>query len=128
MWAPVLRGLPDVLGVLVIGMILLLHFAKPLAEQSTAHLVMTGFLLCLLVLVRRWYAFWVVAFFPALAVAQGLDIYQRHGVAWRHYMATTRNAVVIGLTLILALFVIAHTVSDESYKYRLFRHLFGLPI
>lgn len=128
MWAPVLRGLPDVLGVLVIGMILLLHFAKPLSEQSTAHLVMTGFLLCLLVLVRRWYAFWVVAFFPALAVAQGLDIYQRHGVAWRHYITTTRNAVVIGLTLILALFVIAQPLvlraisTDYSDIYSAYRH------
>ena len=47
LWAPVLRGLPDVLGVLVIGSILLLHFAKPLAEQRPAHLVTTGLLLCL---------------------------------------------------------------------------------
>jgi hypothetical protein len=69
LWAPVLRGLPDVLGVLVIGSILLLHFAKPLAEQRPARLVTIGLLLCLLVLLRRWYAFWVVAFFPALAVA-----------------------------------------------------------
>ena len=128
LWAPVLRGLPDVLGVLVIGSILLLHFAKPLAEQRPAHLVTTGLLLCLLVLLRRWYAFWVVAFFPALAVAQGLDIYQRHGVAWRHYMATIRNAVVIGLTFILALFVIATPLvlrairTDYSDVYSAYRY------
>jgi len=78
MWVPVLRGLPDVLGVLVIGAILLLHFAKPLPQQSLGRLVMTGLLLCLLVLIRRWYAFWVVAFFPALAVAQVLALTINH--------------------------------------------------
>ena len=58
-------------------------------------------------LLRRWYAFWVVSFFPALAAAQCLDIYQRHGGVWRQYVTTIRNAVVIGLTFTLALFAIA---------------------
>ncbi len=107
LWVPVLRGMPDVLGILVIGSILLLHFAKPLAEQKLSHLVTTGLLLCLLVLLRRWYAFWVVSFFPALAVAQCLDIYQQHGVIWRQYLITIRNAVIIGLTFSIALFTIA---------------------
>jgi len=107
LWAPVLRGLPDVIGVFVIGCILLLHFAKPLAEQRLAFLVATGLLLCLLVLLRRYYAFWVVAFFPALALAQCLDICQRHGGFWRQYITTIRNAVVIGLTFTIALFAIA---------------------
>ena len=124
MWIPVLRGFPDVLGVLVIGSILLLHFAKPLAEQSLAHLVTTGLLLCLLVLVRRYYSFWVVAFFPALTVAQCLDISQRHVGVWKLYVATIRNVVVIGLTFTIALFVIAtplilrilHTDYSDIYS------------
>ncbi len=108
LWAPMLRGLPDVIGVLVIGCILLLNFAKPLAEQSLSHLVTSGMLLCLLVLLRRYYAFWVVAFFPALTVAQCLDIYQRHhGGVLKQYVTTISNAVVIGLTFTIALFVIA---------------------
>lgn len=123
-WTPLLRGLPDVLGVLVIGCILLLHFAKPLTEQSLAHLVTTGLLLCLLVLVRRYYSFWVVAFFPALTVAQCLDIYQRHDGDLRLYMTTIRNVVVIGLTFTIALFVIAtplilrilHTDYSDIYS------------
>jgi hypothetical protein len=124
MWSPVLRGFPDVLGVLVIGSILLLHFAKPLAEQRWAHLVTTGLLHCLLVLLRRYYSFWVVAFFPALTVAQCLDIYQRHDGVWKLYVATIRNAVVIGVTFTIALFVIAtplilrilHTDYSDIYS------------
>lgn len=107
LWVPVLRGMPDVLGILVIGNILLLLFAKPLAEQKLRHLVTMGLLLCLLVLLRRWYAFWVVSFFPALAVAQCLDIYQQHGGVWRQYINTIRNIIIIGLTFSIALFTIA---------------------
>jgi hypothetical protein len=107
LWVPVLSGYPDVVGIVAIGAILLLHFAKPLAEQKLYTLIATGVLLCLLVLLRRWYAFWVAAFFPALTIAQGLDIYLRHGMAWWYYMATARNAVIIGLTFILALFGLA---------------------
>ena len=45
LWAPMLRGLPDVIGVFVIGCILLLHFAKPLSEQRLAYLVTTAILI-----------------------------------------------------------------------------------
>jgi hypothetical protein len=106
LWTPVLRGSPDVVGIVVIGGIMLLHFAQPLAEHRLGNLVATGLLLCLLVLLRRWYAFWVVAFFPALAIAYCTDIY-RQGVVWRSYVRAARNAVIIGLTFIFALFVFA---------------------
>jgi hypothetical protein len=107
LWVPVLRGMPDVLGILVIGNILLRLFAQPFAEQKLSHLVTIGLLLCLLVLIRRWYAFWVVSFFPALAVVQCLDIYQHHGVVWRQYINTIRNIIIIGMTFSIALFTIA---------------------
>jgi hypothetical protein len=107
LWGPVLSGLPDVVGTAVIGGILLLHFAKPFPEQKLNHLIATGLLLCILVLLRRYYAFWVVAFFPALAAAQALDIFERHGIAWRHYFTAARNAIIIGLTFTLSLFGLA---------------------
>jgi len=107
LWVAALQGHPDAAGCVVIGGILLLHFAKPLAEQGLGRLVATGLLLCLLVLLRRWYAFWVVAFFPALVVAHGIDIYQRHGIAWRHYLTAGCNAMIIGLIFALTLFGLA---------------------
>jgi hypothetical protein len=132
LWAPILLGLPDVIGILVVGCILLLNLAKPLTEQRLAYLFTTGVLLCLLVLLRRYYAFWVVAFFPALIVAQCLDIYQRHGGDWRYYVATIRNAVVIGLTFTIALFVIATPLilriisTDYSDIYSAYKHTSSL--
>jgi hypothetical protein len=53
LWAPVLRGFPDVVGIGVIGGILLLHFRRQLAEHELSNLIATGLLLCLLVLLRR---------------------------------------------------------------------------
>jgi hypothetical protein len=104
LWVPVLQGWPEAVGLVVIVGILLLHFAKPFTEQQWTYLLTTGLLLCLLVLLRRWYAYWAVAFFPALAAAQSLDIYQRHGPAWRQYIVAARKAVIIGLTFLIALF------------------------
>jgi hypothetical protein len=132
LWTAVLRGYPDVVGIVVIGGILLLHFEKPLAEQGLDRLATTGLLLCLLVLLRRWYAFWVVGFFPALAVAHGLDIYQRHGIAWRHYWSASRNAVIIGLTFTVALlgfatpFVSRVVQTDYSDIYSAYRYNLSL--
>jgi hypothetical protein len=126
LWVPVLQGRPDVVGFVVIGGILLLHFGKPLAEQRWNYLLTTGLLLCLLMLLRRWYAYWVMAFFPALAVAQGLDIYQRHGL-WQQYVVTARNAVIIGLTFLVGLFGFAlpfalrSLTTDYSEIYSAFR-------
>lgn len=124
LWVAVLRGFPDVVGIVLIGGILLLHLTEPLAEQGLDRLVATGLLLCLLVLLRRWYAFWVVAFFLALAVARGLDIYQRYGIAWEHYRTPVRNAAIIGLTFTLVLFGLAtpfalramHTDYSDIYS------------
>lgn len=128
LWAAVLRGFPDVVGVALIGGILLLHFAKPLAEQDVGRLIATGLLLCLLVLLRRWYLYWAVAFFPALAVAHGLAVYQQHGLAWRRYLPASRNAVIIGLTFTLALlglatpFALRAIQTDYSDIYSAYRY------
>jgi hypothetical protein len=128
LWSPVLRGLPDAVGLVVIGAILLFHFARPFAEQRWSYLFTTGLLLCLLMLLRRWYAYWVVAFFPALALAQSLDIYQRHGLAWRQYLVAARKAAVIGLTFLISLFGLAPPfalraiTTDYSDIYSAFRN------
>jgi hypothetical protein len=124
LWIPVLRGLPDIVGIIVIGIILFLHFTKPITEHRLLNLVVTGLLLCILVLLRRWYMFWVVAFFPALALAHGLDIFHRHGLAWRQYVPAARNTVIIGITFTVALFGLAaplvwrqiHTNYSDIYS------------
>jgi hypothetical protein len=55
------------------------------------------------VVLRRWYLFWVVAFFPAALMAHGLEIYQQHGLAWRRYVAIGRNATIVGLVFVVSM-------------------------
>lgn len=128
LWAPVLRGYPDVAGCVIIGGIFLLHFSGPFAEQGFKNLVATGLLLCVLVLLRRWYAYWVVTFFPALALAHAIDLCGPHGFPWRRYMRIVRNAAVIGVTFLFSLFVLAAPFAlraiqtDYSDIYSAYRH------
>jgi len=69
LWAPTLRGFPDVLGVAIACIVLLAYFGKAPEDQKPMQLALIGLLLCLLILTRRWYLFWVVSFFPAAVIA-----------------------------------------------------------
>lgn len=114
LWIPVLQGYPEAVGLVVISIILLLHFGKPFIKQEWPYLLLTGFLLFLLIVLRRWYAYWVVAFFPALAVAQCLDLYQRHGLVWRPYVTAAGKAISIGLTFAIAFFGLATPLAWKA--------------
>jgi hypothetical protein len=69
LWAPALRGLPDVLGVALASTILLVHFSEPAETHRPAKIAMVGLLLCLLILTRRYYLFWAASFYPAAMLA-----------------------------------------------------------
>jgi len=69
LWAPALRGLPDVVGLVVACAVLLLYFSDSPQKHSPIKLAGIGFLLCLLILTRRYYLFWAVSFFPAAILA-----------------------------------------------------------
>ena len=72
LWVPVLLGSVDVGGVIIIYAVLVLYFRVDLVEQSFRSLLSIALLLCFLVLFRRWYAYWVVGFFGAIAICEGL--------------------------------------------------------
>jgi putative flippase GtrA len=107
LWLPVLRGFPDIIGLGVIGIILLRLFKQAFNQQPIKYLIQTGLFLCLLVLLRRWYTFWVVAFFPALVISQSIYSYQQYGLIGKYYIQLIKNTVIIGLSFSLALFIIA---------------------
>jgi hypothetical protein len=116
LWVPTLRGLPDVVGILVIGLILHMALTKPLAEQNLSKLLAIGFLLCLLVLLRRWYGFWSVAFLPSLVVARTFDLPRRAGISWRYYITTARNAAIVGMVFAVGLFGLATPLALRAIR------------
>jgi hypothetical protein len=112
LWAPVVAGSVDVGGFLIILIVLLLYFRADLVDQSMGNLVCMALLLCLLVLYRRWYAYWVVGFFGALAVCEGLrcavDKERR-----AHCLLIARNTLILGGISFLSFVLIATPIARK---------------
>lgn len=124
LWAPTLRGFPDVLGVGIACAVLLVYFNRPLEQRRTLHLI--GLLLCLLILTRRWYLFWAISFFPAAILSYALGSSREH-VNWRTFRSTSSALLVIGLAcavciiLLAAPLVIRMAITDYSAQYAAYR-------
>lgn len=104
LWAPVLTGYIDVAGVLVSFAILILHFRSELADKGWRDLTLLGGLICLLVLLRRWYAYWVIGYFVA-AAADVLYMWRRR--PGRSLVAPLKRLGIIAITAATGYFVLA---------------------
>lgn len=129
LWAAALRGFPDVVGVVVACTILLTFCAEPLEKLSVLKLVRLGALLCLIVLVRRWYVFWVAAFFPA-AMVYALVSSVNLPVKSRILMAATKLSVVGAICLLFLFLLAAPTVmrvltTDYNVAFQAYRSAFS---
>lgn len=67
LWAPMLRGAVGIGGV-GLAVVLWLAYGTTLREIPIRRAIVCGVLLTVLVLFRRWYAFWAVGFLAALAI------------------------------------------------------------
>ena len=105
-WMPALSGMVGIAGIVVIGAFLLVYVARPFEEQTTRNVLLMALLLCLLVLVRRWYAFWVVAFFAALAIVQLALLAIRHRSTWRQHLGAIRNGLILVASFSIVLFCV----------------------
>jgi hypothetical protein len=110
LWVPVVLGTVDVGGFLLILIVLVLYFRADLVDQSLGSLVGMALLLCLLVLYRRWYAYWVVGFFGALAVCEGLRCalnQERRG----HFWVIAKNTLILGAISFLSFCLVATPIA-----------------
>ena len=100
LWLPVLVGLPDVAGCIVIPMVWW-ALRDPVARIAPRRLAGIAAALVLLVVLRRWYAYWVVALLLALAIEQIFRVRDRRALlaAW------VRIALLAGAVLLLFLLV-----------------------
>lgn len=112
LWGPLLLGYIDVGGLIIIFAILLLYFRADFARQKFWNLVSIALLLSLLVLYRRWYAYWVVGFFGALAVSEGLRLAQNaeHRAQWKF---AAKNALTLGVISFLSILLIATPIAGR---------------
>lgn len=61
-WDPTFRGYLDLGGVALALAVLAVYLSRPAAQLRWQHVLAVGALLAALMLFRRWYSFWVVAF------------------------------------------------------------------
>ena len=109
LWIPVLEGYVDISGLVVIFVVLIATFRRPLKERHWLELIVLGGLLTILVFLRRWYAYWVVGYFAALladAVVFERKASQREGL-----LKTARAIVVVGLAAAVAVAVVATPIA-----------------
>ncbi|MDA8084420.1 MAG: hypothetical protein M0024_12255 [Nitrospiraceae bacterium] len=106
-WVPVLFGYPDIAGVVVILLILSQLAAVPFETMRLGALLRLGLLLCILVLLRRWYAYWAVSFFIALAAERSAALYRRQGFDVRKYIPAARKGILVGAVSLALFFLLA---------------------
>jgi hypothetical protein len=112
LWIPVVIGSLDVGGIIIILIILMLSFRTDLIEQSWGNLVTIALLLSLLILFRRWYAYWVVGFFGAMAVCEGLKC-ALNKERRTHLMLIARNVLAMGTVSFLSFFLVATPIASK---------------
>jgi hypothetical protein len=112
-WIPVLYGYPDIAGVAVIIIILLLWMGKPLEDQKWTTLVGLGLLLSFLILLRRWYAYWTVSFFLAAAADMLISSFQKYRAKNVQYLPSLKNIFIMGAVSVSSFFLIASPIAQK---------------
>lgn len=74
-WIPIFEGRVSISGVLISTFILFIYFRKPFKMQKLPQLALIAFLMALLVLMRRWFVFWVIGFITVLGIFEMINIY-----------------------------------------------------
>jgi len=112
-WIPALYGAPDLAGMVLIGVVLLLHLSRPLGERGMAGLLAIGVSLAALILLRRWYAYWVVGYFVAAVVQSLVQGGGRRPASLRAYLRPIASLVGIGVVAVGFLFLVATPIANR---------------
>ncbi len=112
-WTPIVRGEVGVIGVFIIGLIYLIYIKESIDKQSISNLILMGFLLFILILLRRWYAFWVVSFFIALVIEKSIFLLPQYGLKFKNYIPYAKNIFIIGAVFSLLFFLIATPIAKS---------------
>lgn len=100
LYQPLLLGYPDVMGLLVVTTVLLLCSDEWYLRIEPGRALVLGWLLLLMVLIRRWYMFWAFGFLLALALVALAEL-RRGRAGWKPLAACAANLALAGVTILL---------------------------
>lgn len=106
-WKPILFGYYDVVVVIIMCAVWLCILNKK-REREIFFSILTGVLLALCVLARRWTAYWAVSFFGAVGIDWLASTMRGALPAW-----SMRAIIACGTTALLSLLVIAPVATLE---------------
>lgn len=131
-WVPILAGYLDVGGLVIINLTLLLYFSTPLLEQRLKELIAIGVLLSILVLFRRWYAFWSVSFLITILLEAIILAYIQRRLGLRGIWQALRPFVTISTAaasfLVLAAWPLVQRMLHTDYAdiYSAYKETYGI--
>jgi hypothetical protein len=112
-WSPLLFGLPGIAGVLVIFVIFFLYWKEPLEDSSFLKLAIIGLLLAFLIMLRRWYAYWVVSFFFAAGIERVFSHLLDKRFSLKTYLLSIRSLIVMGVISVGSFFLVASPIARK---------------
>jgi hypothetical protein len=102
-WVPILRGYPDVGGLVLVSAVLFFYFHQRPQTLETSKLIACGVLLALLLLFRRWYGFWVLSFILLLPLDAAFELWNERlfdfEACWKAYRPTI--LIVLSFAVVL---------------------------
>ena len=116
-----LWGYPDVGGLVFAAVALILHWRKPWRQRGAVELAALGISLAVMVLFRRWYAYWTVAFFSVAFIEEVGRILRDGATRAPGWWKGLRNFFVAGL---VSLFVFAAAAGPMVAKMLLTNYAF----
>lgn len=128
LWVPTLRGYPDVGGIVFIGLILLIYVERPPEKQNLILLFLTAICLFIISINRRYYNFWVIAFFIAAFLERFSFIAINEAKSYKDYLKLIRNLIIVCAVYIISYFIIAEPLlkkqitTDWSSVYGAYKH------
>lgn len=122
-WAPILRGYPDIIGVIFVLLAVMLTIrTNLLVNIQWKKVIILGLLLWMPFVLRRWYAYTIVSLYLSLPLLN-LFLYKNNKTSIKNIFKVLFNFLISGLvSIILALFfqydlIIRVINSDYSSMY-----------
>lgn len=106
-WIPLLLGFYDASILVVVGLIWLL-LSSDWQKKSLAKLILIGFLLAIMVFIRRWTGYWVASFFVAIFLQWSYCKIKKQQPFWDF-----KKMVICGASSLITFLIFAAPIAKE---------------